>query len=188
MRKIALLSAMLFVMATIVNAQNFKPIKIGFAVGYTAPSDGGGGILFDLEPAYRINDAIAVGLRLESAAMARNVGDTKASVSANVSYTINGIYYFTNSNVRPYAGLGLGLYSLASVSVTTSTSGLAASNEFGLYPRLGIDLGHFNLNLDYNIIPSSEAIISTGTSPENIKIINSFLGIRIGFFVFGGKK
>lgn len=188
MKKSILLIAALITMVTLANAQNFKPVKIGFDVGYTLPSDGGGGILFDFEPAYRINDAIAVGLRLESALMARNVGATQGSVSANGSYTLNGIYYLSNSTFRPYVGLGLGLYSMASISVSTTAGSVAASSEFGVYPRIGIDIDHLNINLDYNIIPSTPADITVSSVPTQVDIKNSYLGIRIGFFLFGGRK
>ncbi len=191
MKKLILLLSVSLFFTFVANAQNFKPVKIGFSLGYTVPSDGGGGILADFEPAYRINDQIAVGLRVEVATMIRNiVGVSQANISANGSYTINGIYYLMNSDFRPYVGLGLGLYSLASFSLNSSTvtAAIGASNEFGFYPRVGVDIGHFNFNLDYNIIPSTPAQVIISSNTSDVKIKNSFLGIRVGFFLFGGKK
>ena len=165
-----------------VNAQDFKPFQLYLGLGYAMPSDGGGGILFDIEPAYRINDALAVGLRLESAAMAKSVGTEDGKISGVGSYTVNGKYYLSDNNFRPYVGAGLGLFALGSVEVSGggTTGGIEAGTTFGFYPRIGFDAGHFNINVDYNIIGSTQ--VSSGD------IKNSYIGIRIGGFFFGGRK
>lgn len=198
---------LLFVAAAFATqAQEYKPVKVGLGLGYASPSGTGakGGVLFYLEPAYRVNDMIAVGLRLESAVMARGYeisGTTTSSsvdldVSAAGSYTVNGQYYFSNNTFRPFAGLGLGIYSLAAVKASAS-SGLggstssatvsASSSKFGFYPRLGFDLGHFTMQVEYNIVPStkSQVVLTTGTATSESK--NNYLGIKAGFFFGGGK-
>ncbi|HRX01299.1 MAG TPA: outer membrane beta-barrel protein, partial [Cyclobacteriaceae bacterium] len=122
--KKALILTILFGAAVLTaSAQEYKPVKVGLGLGYASPGGDGakGGVLLYLEPAYRVNDAIAVGLRLESAVIARGVTVTSggtsvssdAEVKANASYTVNGQYYFSNNSFRPFAGLGLGIYSLA---------------------------------------------------------------------------
>lgn len=181
------LSMMLLVAAvSTASAQEYKPFKLGLGLGYTMPK-GGGGILFDIEPAYRVNDQIAVGLRFESAAMAKEVESTEAKLSANTSYTLNGQYYLGSSNFRPYVGLGFGLFSLSSVGFDDTTFEVASESKFGFYPRIGFDVGHFNVNLDYNIIPATKFDIDTGAGIEEYEIKNSYLGIRVGAFIFGGK-
>jgi hypothetical protein len=82
---------------------------------------------------------------------------------------------------RPFVGLGLGLFSLASVS-SDNIELVAAETKFGFYPRIGFDLGHFNLNVEYNFIPATEI---DGT---DVKVQNSYTGIKLGFFLFGGRK
>ncbi|MBL3658005.1 outer membrane beta-barrel protein [Fulvivirga sediminis] len=191
MRNFLLSLVLLACSSAVVSAQNYKPFKLGLGLGYAHPSDGGGGVLFDFEPAYRINDAIAVGLRIESAWMARGLDDSGADVSANGSYSLNGQYYLSDSKVRPYVGLGFGLFSSASVSVSNngSAGADASENKFGFYPRLGIDIGHFNINFDYNIIGKSEGTASDSqgrTFTYDIK--NSYFGIRLGAFIFGGEN
>lgn len=180
MKNVFLSMVLLVAAISTASAQEYKPFKLGLGLGYTMP-EGGGGILFDIEPAYRINDDIAVGLRLESAVMAKKVGDDEASASANGSYTLNGQYYLSANKFRPYVGLGLGIFSIASVSMANTTGELDGGSEFGFYPRIGFDLGHFNVNLDYNIIPATKI---EGT---DVEIKNSYLGIRFGAFIFGGK-
>ncbi|UII30991.1 outer membrane beta-barrel protein [Fulvivirga ulvae] len=199
MKKILFSIALLFIGAITVNAQDYKPFKLGLGLGYASPSDGGGGILFEVEPAYRLSDEIAIGLRLGSAAMARAIGETEGSVSGNASYTVNTQYYLSNGKFRPYVGAGVGIFSLASVSssvtVGNSTATAAASSEskIGFYPRVGFDLGHFNINIDYNIIGASspDVVVSGGSGTSSVEvddIKNSYLGIRIGGFFFGGKN
>ncbi len=211
MKKCLLLLGFFAAVILTANAQEYKPVKVGIGLGYASPGGDGakGGVLFYLEPAYRVNDMLAVGLRLESAVMARgySISGTSSSssvdldVSANSSYTINGQYYFSNNSFRPFAGVGLGIYSLAAVKATASsgTGGSSSSAEvsasaskFGFYPRLGFDLGHFTMQLEYNIIPStkSEVVVSTGTGTTTAtsESKNSYLGIKAGFFFGGGKK
>lgn len=187
MKRLFLL-AILAVSINFANAQDYKPFQLYIGVGYTVPQ-GGGGVLFDIEPAYRINDQIAVGFRWESAAMARVVGEQEASISGTSSYTVNGKYYLGDSNFRPYVGAGLGAFGLASVSVSGAGAGAGAETKIGFYPRIGFDWGHFNINIDYNFIPSSEIEgVDSNGDPATFDVANSYLGIRIGAFIFGGKK
>lgn len=181
---LSVLGVLLFVGVS--SAQEFKPFKLGLGLGYAIPGDGGGGILFDFEPAYRINDAIAVGLRIEVAVMGRlNPDGTEATGSANGSYTLNGQYYFSNNTVRPYAGFGVGIFSLASFSSISQNGEAAVGSEIGFYPRIGLDIGHFNINLDYNLISATETLNTAG---DKVKIKNSYIGIRLGAFIFGGRN
>jgi len=188
MKKILLSLAVVLVCGMVANAQSYKPFKLGLGLGYAIPSDGGGGILFDIEPAYRINDAIAVGLRIEGAAMARVVGDAEGDVSTNSSYSLNGQYYLSNNKFRPYVGLGVGLFSMAAVSFDNSAVEFGDESKIGFYPRVGFDLGHFNVNIDYNIIGATKESYDLGqgnTLETDIK--NSYIGIRFGAFLFGGE-
>ncbi|WKK82092.1 OmpW family outer membrane protein [Marivirga arenosa] len=183
-----LLVAIMAVSVSIVNAQDYKSFQLYLGLGYTVP-EGGGGILFDVEPAYRINDDIAVGLRWESAAMARVVGNEEASISGTASYTLNGKYYLTSEGFRPYVGAGVGAFSLASVSVSSTGAGAGAETKIGFYPRIGFDWGHFNINIDYNFIPSSSVEgVDVNGNAATFDVANSYLGIRLGAFIFGGKK
>ena len=192
MKKIIYVLALVMLMSSFTFAQDYKKFKVGVGLGYAmASGDGsGGGILFALEPAYRLQDNLSVGLRMESAAITRGFSQSTAgatvSVAAVSSYTLNGQYYFGTSSFRPFLGAGFGMYSLAAVSVSVgSISGEAAAAEskFGFYPRAGFDIGHFNVTLDYNLIPATSV---GGTSGAEVK--NNYFGIRIGAFFGGGKK
>lgn len=198
MKKILLTSIAIIILGSVSShaqtVRTFRPFKVGLGVGYAVPGAGegaGGGALIYLEPAYRASDEVLVGLRLESAIIARGVegvgnNDVSGDASSNVSYTLNGQYYFSNEKVRPFVGAGVGLFSLAAVEFNTANSTEPDANEigaetrFGFYPRIGVDAGHFNLTLDYNIVPSTDV-------PGGGEVRNNYLGIRLGFSLGGGK-
>jgi hypothetical protein len=176
-------------------AQDFKPLKVGLGLGFAAPgtagAGAGGGGLFYIEPAYRATDNFLIGLRLESAVIARGVEgvgeeDVSGDAASNVSYTLNTQYYFNDNYVRPFIGVGGGLFSLAAVKFNTASGSnsidadeVNAETRFGFYPRIGIDAGHFNFTIDYNFIPSTDI-------PGIGEVKNNYLGIRAGFSIGGG--
>lgn len=186
MKRISTILLLIVVTAAGAIAQEFKAFRVGTGLGYAMASGKGakGGVLWALEPGYRINDQILANFRIEGAVIGRGYADeTSASidVAALGSYSLNGQYYFNNNSFRPFVGVGVGMFSLAAVSVTAGTGGgssqaVAASNKIGFYPRLGFDAGHFTLNLDYNLVPETDGIK------------NSYIGIRFGGFFGGGKK
>jgi outer membrane protein W len=186
MKRISTVLLLIVLTAATAVAQEYKAFRVGIGLGYANASGKGakGGVLWALEPGYRVNDQILANLRIEGAVIGRGyVDETSASVdvAALGSYTLNGQYYFNNNNFRPFVGVGFGMFSLAAVSVSAGTGGgsssaVAAANKIGFYPRVGFDAGHFTVNLDYNIVP------------ETAGIKNSYLGIRIGGFFGGGKK
>lgn len=197
MKKLLLAVLVLVLFAGSSYAQEFKPFKVGLGLGYAAPAGegSGGGILLYAEPMYRISDEIAVGLRLETALVAKaslnedgTFGDD-LRVSGLGSYTLSGQYYFSNGGFRPFAGAGMGLYRVATASLDGAgeSAGAGTSNEFGFYPRVGFDAGHFNMQLEYNLI-SSSVLENVGTSSEEIKIPNSYFAIKVGFSISGGRR
>ena len=211
MKKIILLSCVLIASVTAFS-QDFKPFRVGLGAGFASPQGDGakGGVLLYLEPSYRVSDAIAIGLKAKIAVMARGasvtVGNTvtsaEGSVSGAGSYTLNGQYYFSNNTFRPFVGAGFGIYSLASASFSSTTTGssttsnnsdaVSGGTKFGFYPRVGFDAGHFTFNIEYNIIPKSTNSYSyssgQSTVVANSESKNSYLGIRVGAFIGGGKR
>jgi len=198
MKKITTVLCLILLAAVAVNAQEFKKFRVGIGAGYAQPGGegGGGGVMWALEPGYRVNDAILANLRIEGAAVIRGTADaTSASldIAGIRSYTLNGQYYFSNGGFRPFVGVGFGIFSLAAAKIDASSSGsggtaAAAESKFGFYPRLGFDAKHFTVNIDYNIIGDTDATISTGTGTVDTKFKNSYIGIRLGGFFGGGRN
>ena len=109
--------------------------------------------------------------------------DVAGDASSVASYTLNTQYYFNNNEVRPFVGAGVGLFSLAAAKFNTAANDpgaddVGAETRFGFYPRLGVDVGHFNLTLDYNIIPPTDV-------PGGGEVKNNYLGIRAGVSIGG---
>ena len=175
-------------------AREFKPFRVGVGIGYAVPGTGegaGGGLLMYLEPGYRATDQVLVGLRLEGAFMVRGIKgvnnrDVSGDASSMASFTLNSQYYFNNDNVRPFIGAGVGLFSLAAVKFNTAAPNdpgaddVGSETRFGFYPRIGVDAGHFNLTLDYNILPPTDV-------PGGGEVKNNYLGIRAGVSIGGGR-
>jgi hypothetical protein len=181
---------MLFVVFTgfLCRAQEYRPFRVSIGGGYAAASGYlSGGIFGTLEPAYRISDRITLGLRGEIAAIAR--GDYEGlSVDVDLSrinsLTANGIYYFESVFVRPFAGFGVGEYRLSSVEYKIGTSGptqgTGKETKFGMYPRIGIEVGHLAFSIDYNIVAKTKL-------PEGAEFKNNYVALRLSVFFGGGK-
>lgn len=201
MKKSVLVALVVFATASVAQAQyhrdmdynrEFKPFKVGIGIGYAVPGAGegaGGGFIGYLEPAYRATDQVQVGLRLEGAFLVRGVKgvsnrDISGDASSVASYSLNTQYYFNNERVRPFIGAGVGLFSLAAVEFNTAANDpdandVGAETRFGFYPRIGVDVGHFTMSLDYNFIPPTDV-------PTGGEVRNNYLGIRAGINIGGG--
>jgi hypothetical protein len=185
MKKLWISFLLVLLAASVSFAQNFKPFKVGLGLGYAVPAGGEGGALLYVEPGYRCTNNILIGLRLESAIISRGLEGTDKDVTgdatSNASYTLNGQYYFNENYVRPFVGLGFGLFSLAALKYNrgAEVESSPAETRFGFYPRAGVDIGHLNLTLDYNIVPRIDVM-------DGGEIRNSYLGLRAGFSIGGG--
>lgn len=185
MKKLVLIGLVLFISATVSQAQNFKPFKVGVGLGFAVPNRGEGGGLLYLEPAYRPSNNTLVGFRMESAIMSKEIttdnGDVRGNARANSSYTLNGQYYFNENYIRPFVGLGLGLFKMANVKYNAGDEVVSApgATHFGFYPRVGLEIGHFNLAVEYNVIPNSDLV-------RGAEMKNSYLGAKAGFSIGGG--
>ena len=193
MKRILTVVVLVAITAFAAKAQEFKKFKVGLGAGYAMTSGEGAkaGVLLYLEPAYRIQDQILVGLRWEAAAVVRGYDATveaeTASASLSGSTGLFGQYYFSNNTFRPFVGFGVGTNKIATAAASFEGEAFAGISEskIGFFPRVGFDAGHFTLSLDYNIIGASTL---TGTSGTELKTKNNYIGIRFGGFIGGGRK
>ena len=113
MKKLFFALTLMLAVAQVSHAQEEGKFRVGLEAGYTMP-DGGGGVLIAIEPKYNIADNMNIGLRFESAAMAKNVTDSgltvEADLAASASYLGTFDYYFHNgsSSFAPFFGVGAG--------------------------------------------------------------------------------
>ena len=169
-RRSMIVLILILAFASVPHAQDYRKFKVGLGLG---PVVNKAGAFITLEPAIRINDNLSVGFRMESAFLHPLWGWLfEDGVWRISSYSINGQYYIaSNKKLRLFAGAGFGMYRLYDWSFVKR---IEKPSGLGFYPRLGFDVGHFNVAVDFNILDS-----------ENIK---SYTGIRIGAFIGGGRK
>lgn len=172
-------------------AQEQGKFRVGLEAGYTMPS--GGGVLFAVETKINVADNMNVGIRLESAAMAKNVNvgpaSAEASLTASVSYSGTFDYYFNSgsSSFAPFLGAGAGYSSLGSIGFDITDveeieggADLEVDGKFGGLLRAGFEAGKFRLAATYNLIGKTDL-------GEGREVKNSYLGISLGFYLGGGK-
>jgi outer membrane protein X len=182
MRKFLIL---FFILICCISKAQISPLKLALGLGYAEnrfrKGIGNGG-LFYAEPAYQFSENLLIGFRIEDAAMTRGISTSSNDhLSSTVSFTLNGQHYFSDNYARPFIGLGFGIYSMAPVisgNTSNERQNAGSGTSFGLYPRVGIDVGHLNLTVDYNVIPSYDV-------PRDRKVVNSYLAMKAGFS-FGG--
>jgi hypothetical protein len=154
-------------------AQDYTPFEWDILrFGYAIPSGEAlsSGIAIGSEARYNVNNQISVGLRTEFAIYGGG-DDSSASIGAAGSYALMGDYYFSgSSSKRAFAGLGLGLFSGASVTVGATQVG--GGTGFGVIPRAGYEFGHLRLSAEYNLA------LKEG--------ISNYIGIHIGLTLWGG--
>jgi outer membrane protein W len=175
-------------------AQKEGGFRVGLDLG-VVPTNGGGGVLFSLEPKYNIKDNMNVGLRIGIAAIVRDINDsgntTSAKVAANGSYVATYDYYFNGAGKSfvPYIGAGAGYYSIANVEFDDTDNSdnvmVDATGKMGGLVRGGFEWGKFRMGLEYNLVPESTLQDINGNNQGTVA--NSYVGIHLGFYVGGGK-
>lgn len=184
----------LFLTSLSVAAQEFKPFKVNASLGYTrmVGKELSNGFLAALEPKYGIGDYFDLGFRIELAGANRilllNGQSQKSELKAFGSYLLTGNVYLTRSNFRPYIGVGAGYYNYAGntydMETDTEEYRLEASGKFGTMLRVGFKAGHWVVAGEYNLVAPSEYEIRGQT----IKGKNSYLAVKLGFDIGGGRK
>ncbi|MFD2933776.1 hypothetical protein [Spirosoma flavum] len=180
-----------------VTAQEYKPFKVNVSLGYAKALASGisGGVLLAVEPKYGVSDHFDVGLRLESAFIARGVtyngNTTTGDAVAFGSYLLTGTYLIGTGSIRPFIGVGAGIFTIASGGTITVIDNqtpkdvsFVSETKFGAMIRAGIKAGHFVAGVEYNAVPTT----STKLTNTTIDSKNAYLGIKIGFDIGGGRK
>jgi outer membrane protein X len=185
MKKLLLLSVLISV-ALLANAQSTTPtstdtyhtFKFDIGLGYAIPSSASGsgtkaGVTFTLQPHYRLSDDLAIGLRVEGAGLGYQDDLGKTKISLLESYCATGEYYLVKGGIRPFVGAGLGFFNQSSLKASNGSAVLVdGATNFGFFPEVGFETGHFRMSADYDVAGNS----------------NNYFAFKIGFFFGGGKK
>ena len=161
------------------NGRIYKKFKVDVSLGYAIPQkiEGTGtsaGALFVIEPKYAVMEQVAIGLRMEAAIMAKiDIDGEKGNAKANASYLATGDYYFSNKKLRPFGGVGAGIFTFASVSdKDENIEDIPVDSKFGFMARGGIEYGHFRAGVEYNFVADKAG----------------YLGLKLGVCIGGGRK
>ena len=175
-------------------SESYTPWQVDWTLGFASPAGGEGakgGLTFYVEPKFHINDHITVGIRAGAAGLLKVPVDTNGkaipggtfSAAGVGSYLATGNYYFQFSEggkFRPFAGIGLGYATAKGVDLGQKNSSLNIDvkdkSGFGGMARVGFDVSHFCLNVEYTINPKSSGIS------------NNYLGFNLGFYLGGGSQ
>lgn len=178
MKKSILLIAFVFVCLT-----SFGQVRVGLGLLGGAPSGDFGdladfGIGGYIEPKYSLTDNLEVGVHLAWMVFAGadlDVGGTSASVSATKIIPILAVaqYYFPVPGVKPYVGIGIGPYNVDFGNFSASGTGGATGDsgsetKIGFAPKVGINLGGFDIGVAYHIVSDL-----------------NFIGFNLGFHIGG---
>jgi hypothetical protein len=175
-----------------------KPFKVDISVGYASPGGKGtkGGVLFAIEPKYAVVPALSLGLRMEAAVVARvngyrtNGAFSDATVQGAGSYLATADFYFRDHYpLRPFAGAGAGIYTLAGGALDDYITGMNWGNEFGGMIRAGFEARHFRFGIEYNLVPNTrfDGLDNNG-DPASLTSHNSYLGLKLGICIGGGPR
>lgn len=192
------LAAMTSFSAMAQSKTDLKPFKVDVSLGYAIPGGTGAksGVLFAIEPKYAVISNLSLGLRMEAAVIARFSGYdaegtvNSASVKAAGSYLATGDYYFSdNYSLRPFAGAGAGIFSLASAEFDSDQGVISGGTKFGGMVRTGIEMKHFRLGVEYNIVPKT-TFTGFDSNGDEAKLTskNGYIGIKLGVCIGGGPR
>lgn len=199
LKKILLPITLLFCLFNL-NAQEKNSIKLAIETGFLPLSSDSEnlGLFLTIEPKVKVLEKIFIGLRIGATLNSQTFEN-----NANSQYIIHeeydhGIisfvptfdYYLSESDFRPYLGLGLGFHLLSDVDVSLVTAykdtfEVRASKQIGLLLRAGLEPGKLRLGLEYSFIPKANIEIPSGEAIGTVD--NSYFGLSIGLII-GGKK
>lgn len=160
---------------------SFRSCRIDLGASYANPGgdelDAGFG--FYVNPKFHMNDNLLLGVKYESTAIGAT-DDNFLDVSSIVCYASTIDYYVSTNNLRPFAGVDIGIYDLGSISPTVmnKTVEIELGSKFGIAPKIGFSYGHLDFTLQYNMIFDQD---------DNYDDFNH-TSIKLGFHLGGGEN
>ncbi len=138
----------------------------------------GGGLNWIIDGRYFITDNFTVGAEYNSSVMKAG-GDLFSGWYGGKQFLAKAEYFLGDKKVKPYAGLGLGYASVETPTITVGSTVYepAKRGGFSLSPRLGLMLGSFALEFQYNI--AGKTPLETGVDQADKKF--NFMTFNLGY-------
>ena len=178
-------------------AEHYEQIRVD--AGMTGSSVGvsdRNAVGFVAEIKVNAHDNIAIGGRVEIAVMfGGDVGGEELPFGMAASALAKGEYLFGTGIVRPFAGLGAGLYSMGTHTIVDDPNGASGISTttgryFGVAPEVGIDVGRLRLAATYNAVLGAdvEYRMTTGGVEYRESLSQSYLSLELSIRFGGGRK
>lgn len=151
----------------------YKKFKIDLMAGYSHYLEEGiynYGFNFSIEPKYNVLDNLAVGLKVEAVDF-RLVYDSVVEDFNVASAALSTEYYLGKKVFRPFFGMSVGYYLMASTYNSVFEKEDTETREFGGGPKLGFQVGHFRFATEMNF--TNESV---------------FVCLKVGGTIGGGKR
>ncbi|AUD02552.1 hypothetical protein [Spirosoma pollinicola] len=180
-----------------------KPLfKMTLAGGYASPLNTGengfakAGVVYSIEPQFELSKNLEVGLRFEQAFIQRSEAlkndiyyASKAKSIMSGAVTANYVIS-TSTGLKPFVGLGAGLYYADASSQTFQSSGnpsvtypLPTTFAVGGLGRVGVKYKILHLEAAYNLV--SNTSVKNAATGLTLKADNSYLSLKAGITIGG---
>lgn len=144
-----------------------------------------------------VDDHVAVGGRVDIAVQFGGVvGDEDLPFGMAAAGLVKGEYLVGTGAVRPFAGIGAGVYSMGSHTIVHDDGGGASGistttgRYLGVAPSAGVDLGPVRLAVTYNAIlgTSVEYRQTSGGIEHRESFSPDYVTFEMSFRIGGGRK
>ncbi len=177
-----LLTSLCYVVDATAQQRQFKPFRVELAGGIGIPASGRVGYLLAIEPKYALTDQISIGLRSESLVIYQKpfANLTTVGTLAIRSYSLTGDRYVElGGRKRLSLGAAVGIYQYALGTANYEdykalTRDAFSTVLFGIAPRLGLELSHLKLGVDYS------AVLNQAKQPISVSYVSAKVGLVIG--------
>lgn len=177
-------------------SESYEPLRFdaGMAASYIdATSRSGTGFVGEIK--YLVHDNVGVGMRIDLEVMFGGTiaDDVGLDIAMAGSAIAKAEYYLGNGPVRPWAGGGIGMYSIGSQRFDSDPN-LTFSSQSGRYvgiaPQLGIDLGRLRLAATYNYVVGAgiEVTRTINGMTERQKYTQNYLTLELAIRIGGERK
>ena len=172
----------IFTNCVFAQSELFRPFKVdtGIEFNISTNEEASNGMGFYISPIYNPTDRLSIGPRFGfgytgSGTINLGIGSVEVGATHMFSFLMLVDYYLSTERVRPFVGMGIGMYKRSEATIKTSI-GLVdisrnAKSNFGVKPRVGLNVGHFKMSVDYNF---------TGDQ------IYDYIGFTLGVDIGGG--
>jgi hypothetical protein len=178
-------------------AEHYEHIRVDVGVtGTTVAVSDRNTSGFVAEIKVNAHDNIAVGGRVEIAVMfGGDVDGEELPFGLAASALAKGEYLLGTHAVRPFVGLGVGMYSMGSHTIVSDENGdsgitTTTGRYFGVAPQMGVDLGRVRLAATYNAIlgTSVEHRRMSGGVEYRESFSPDYMTFELSFRFGGGRK